>query len=85
MFKILKKARELVKEETKLKHDMRRVQRISLDYEALQNIVNSVATKDVEIDIDTEDGMHIKVIPKFNSGVPYESFADKYKKQHNTI
>ena len=86
LFKVWKKAKELCRKEAQLKKDLRRIKKASLDYDALQNIVNYVANAPfgVVITIESDDGFRMKVEQtSHNSGVPYESFYDKYNKQHN--
>lgn len=84
IFKVWKKARELVKEEMKLHKAIKRVQRASLDYEALQVIVDNVANAPsaIEIKIHTEDGMDITIQQTTRQDVPYTSFSERYKSQH---
>lgn len=87
IFKYLKKAKQLAKEDTKLKHDLRRLEKMTLDYDALQNIVNYVANAPygVVIEIDAADGFHMKIQQTMRNGnINYESFYDKYNKQHNS-
>lgn len=79
--KIWKKAKQLIKEEIQLKKDYRRLSESLLDYEALQNMVNTVAnTNTVEIEIKTKEG-HTFIIRKAEqSNNKYESFMDKYRR-----
>ena len=81
LFRILRKARELIKEETQFKKDLRRLQMAALDYDALQRMIDNVAIKNVEIEIqflgETPGKLIIK--PKTPNEIGFQSFADRYK------
>ena len=84
--KIWKKARQLCKEEAQMHRTIKRLQKASLDYDALQEMVNKVAyaPAGVEIHIITNEGMDVTIRQSKHQEVPYESFYDKYTKQHNS-
>lgn len=81
MFDIIRQAIQLVREKRQLNRDTRRLQMANLDYAALQNIVDNVANRNVEIEINNigSDGVsHIMVIrPKQAAQFEYKSFEDK--------
>ena len=81
MFDVFKEAIKLVREKRQLNRDTRRLQMANLDYAALQNIINSVANRNVEVEINNigSDGVsHIMVIrPKQVQGFEYKTFEDK--------
>lgn len=75
---ILRELIEVIKAKNEYKRDYRRLQRANIDYAALQNMVENVSTKNVVIDIVTDDGVKITIRPKENNAIGYESFHDKF-------
>lgn len=78
MKSLLKELIELYKARKEYKRDYRRLCRANIDYAALQNMVENVSTKNVVIDIVTDDGVKITIRPKENNAIGYESFHDKF-------
>lgn len=75
---ILRELIEVIKAKNEYKRDYRRLQRANIDYAALQNMVDNVSTKNVVIDIVTDDGVKMTIRPKENNAIGYESFHDKF-------
>ena len=57
MKSLLRELIELYKEREEYKRDYRKLCRANIDYAALQNMVDNVSTKNVVIDIVTDDGV----------------------------
>lgn len=79
LIKIFKKARQLVKQEVQLNHDLRRIKKLSIDYEALKNIANAVSLKNVCFEITTNEEVKIVIKPTVQNTLEYKSFADRYQ------
>ena len=81
MFDVIKEAIKIVREKRQLNRDTRRLQMANLDYAALQNIVNSVANRNVEIEITNRgvDGVAhtLRIMPKAINQINYMSFEEK--------
>ena len=85
MKSLLKELIELYKERKEYKRDYRKLCRANIDYAALQNMVDNVATKNVVIDIITNDGVKITIRPKENNDIGYESFGSKFARNRGEI
>lgn len=81
MFEVFREAIKLIREKRQLDRDTRRLRVANLDYAALQNIVDTVSNRNVEIEINNvgADGIsHILVIrPKQMNQVEYKSFEQR--------
>ena len=81
MFDVFKEAIKIVREKRQLNRDTRRLQMANLDYAALQNIVDSVANRNVEIEITNRgtDGIAytMKIMPKAINQIDYKSFEER--------
>ena len=78
MKSLLKELIELYKARKEYKRDYRRLCRANIDYAALQNMVDNVATKNVVIELMTDDGVKMTIRPKDQNSIGYESFHDKF-------
>lgn len=78
MKEIVKLILQVLHEQRQLKKDLRRLQKASLDYEALQRIVDNVATKNVEVTVQMEN-VNITIKPTPSNEVGYTSFKEKYQ------
>lgn len=78
MKSLLRELIELYKARKEYKRDYRRLCRANIDYAALQNMVDNVSTKNVVIDIVTDDGVKMTIRPKENNAIGHESFYDKF-------
>ena len=78
MKSLLRALIELSKVRTEYKRDYRQLCRANIDYAALQNMVEEVSTKNVVIDIVTNDGVKITIRPKENNAIGYKSFHDEF-------
>lgn len=78
MKELLKLILQVIREQKQLKSDLRRLDKANLDYEALQRIVDNVATKNVEITVRMEN-VNITIKPTPVNEVGYTSFKEKYQ------
>ena len=85
MKSLLRELIELYKARKEYKRDYRKLCRANIDYAALQNMVDNVATKNVVIDIITNDGVKITIRPKENNDIGYESFHDKFARNRGEV
>lgn len=79
MKELLKLFLQVIKEQRQLKKDLRRLDKANLDYEALQRIVDNVATKNVEIEVKMEN-VNITIKPTPSNEVGFTSFKEKYQR-----
>lgn len=79
---LIKELIELVKAKNEYKRDYRRLEESNLDYQALQQMVDTALAKQIVIEIKKTDGTVILIRPKTEEDKQYKSFMDRYKEQH---
>lgn len=85
LFKVLKAAQEQVRKEIQFNRDLRRIEKLTLDYDALKRMVKEVANSNVEIVVTTADKVEIHIKPYTQQTIAYESFAEKYNKANTKV
>lgn len=84
MKELIKAFIELIKEMNTYKRDYRRLQKSNMDYNALQNIVNTAIEKNVVITIKLEDNSVVTVQPTEESKrVNPKTFRERFMEQRS--
>lgn len=72
-----------MKKERALRADMLRIARMPLDYEALSNIIENVASNNVEVEIKFETGQVMTIKPK--TVEKQKTFKEQYQEFRSHI
>lgn len=81
MFKVWKKARQLLKEEAELRKNIRAIRKADLSYETLEQLINKVAyaVNPVALDVVFADGTKMTIRPTTKNEINYQSFRDQWE------
>lgn len=78
---MIKEFREFLKERHQYKIDTRRLEQLTLDYEALKRIVQAVETSNVTITLELKDGAKMVISKQATEQIPFKTFAELYNQQ----
>lgn len=78
MLEILRELKEILKQKHQIKKDLRKLESWSLDYEALQRLVNNVSAQDVEFEITFENKSKMVIRKSTASANNFKSFSELY-------
>jgi hypothetical protein len=78
---IIKELTELIKQKRQFEKDLRRLEHASLDYEALQRIVNNAASSGVTVTITFENGTKMEIKRANANETNFKPFSERYKEQ----